>query len=186
MSKEMQLYIEELEVDNDQLKAQVAKLKSDLETTTNALNEMEGNHRAAVYTVGCWKEREFIASKRKAELEQELLVVKKHLQDELEQRDLYHEWADKLAYEIARYFQIDIGEHSNINNPWLEAFELIPDSVATQQYLEQQIKVINAALDFERFEFDERPKDYGIRVESLEAILRNLQTQLRKGDGDDN
>lgn len=44
----------------------------------------------------------------------------------IDQRDLYHDWADKLANEIARYFGVNIGEHSSANNPWAAAFESVP------------------------------------------------------------
>ena len=37
------------------------------------------------------------------------------------QRDSYHEWADKLAHAIGG---LDVGEHSNINNPWQNAIEM--------------------------------------------------------------
>lgn len=43
----------------------------------------------------------------------------------LRDRDTYHEWADKLAEGIAKYFGIEIGEHSNQNLPWAEALEHI-------------------------------------------------------------
>lgn len=41
----------------------------------------------------------------------------------IQERDQYHEWADKLAAAIADHFGIDIGEHSNLNNPWLVALD---------------------------------------------------------------
>lgn len=40
-------------------------------------------------------------------------------------RDQYHEWADKLADAISKYFGAYIGEHSNTNLPWAEALEAI-------------------------------------------------------------
>ena len=42
-----------------------------------------------------------------------------------EQRDHAEEWADKLAEAIALHFREDIGEHSNLNNPWARAHNLI-------------------------------------------------------------
>ena len=51
----------------------------------------------------------------------------------LTERDNYHEWADKLANAIAEHFGIEIGEHSNLNNPWsvaLEALESAPVAAA--------------------------------------------------------
>lgn len=43
----------------------------------------------------------------------------------LEERDRYHDIADKLAQAIADRYQADIGEHSNINDPWKNALDLI-------------------------------------------------------------
>lgn len=43
-------------------------------------------------------------------------------------RDTYHEWADRLAEAIAKYFSVDIGEHSNMNLPWAEALEAVPET----------------------------------------------------------
>lgn len=50
------------------------------------------------------------------------------LLEEIEQRDLYHEWADKLAAAIADHTGSDIGEHSNLNNPWARAIEALEAS----------------------------------------------------------
>lgn len=40
-------------------------------------------------------------------------------------RDCYHEWADDLAAAISKFTGVDIGEHSNMNNPWREALDAI-------------------------------------------------------------
>jgi hypothetical protein len=52
------------------------------------------------------------------EADQELMQV-------IDERDQYHEWADKLADAIAERFGVDIGEHSNLNSPWSNALEAI-------------------------------------------------------------
>ncbi|AJP43437.1 hypothetical protein EP12_06800 [Alteromonas australica] len=44
--------------------------------------------------------------------------------------------------------------------------------------LEQKIEVLKLALDDERFELDGRPLDFGIRVESLELMLRDFEIGL--------
>ena len=44
------------------------------------------------------------------------------------ERDQYHEVADRLAEAIAAHMREDIGEHSNANNPWANALELIEGS----------------------------------------------------------
>tara|TARA_X000001388_G_scaffold23413_2_gene15919 strand:+ start:372 stop:887 length:516 start_codon:yes stop_codon:yes gene_type:complete len=44
--------------------------------------------------------------------------------------------------------------------------------------LEKKIEAIKLALDGERFELDGRPLDFGIRVESLELMLRDFEIGL--------
>lgn len=44
----------------------------------------------------------------------------------LQERDSYHKWADRLAAAIAAHTGVDIGEHSNVNNPWQEALDALP------------------------------------------------------------
>jgi hypothetical protein len=46
--------------------------------------------------------------------------------EEIENRDAHEERLDKLAYEVARFFGVEIGEHSSANCPWNNAFEAIP------------------------------------------------------------
>jgi len=48
----------------------------------------------------------------------------------IDERDQYHEMADKLAGAIAAHFGEDIGEHSNLNCPWTQALELIENRAA--------------------------------------------------------
>ena len=43
----------------------------------------------------------------------------------LQERDGYHEWADKLANAIGLHLGVDIGEHSSANNPWNKALDAI-------------------------------------------------------------
>lgn len=48
----------------------------------------------------------------------------------LRERDDYEEWANKLAAAIASHFNADIGEHSNLNNPWQQALDALENSAA--------------------------------------------------------
>lgn len=41
----------------------------------------------------------------------------------IDQRDRAEEWADKLAYAVAP--MEEIGEHSNVNNPWQNALDVL-------------------------------------------------------------
>lgn len=46
--------------------------------------------------------------------------------EEIENRDAFHEAADRLASEVSRFFGVDIGEHSSANCPRDNAYEAIP------------------------------------------------------------
>lgn len=43
----------------------------------------------------------------------------------IKERDLCEKKADELAQAIADHFEVDIGEHSNTNDPWENALEWI-------------------------------------------------------------
>lgn len=47
------------------------------------------------------------------------------MDDTLTQRDQAEAWADRLARAIGIHFDVDVGEHSNTNNPWAEALDVI-------------------------------------------------------------
>lgn len=73
----------------------------------------------------------------------------------LEERDRYHDVADKLAQAIADRYKADIGEHSNINDPWQNALNLIEaDNAAKVEQerlrfegdLDKWMKIIGAGI----------------------------------------
>jgi Lar family restriction alleviation protein len=43
----------------------------------------------------------------------------------LQERDDYHDIADNLTAAIAKHFNVDFGEHSNLNSPWREALDFM-------------------------------------------------------------
>ena len=57
--------------------------------------------------------------------EQDFQRMEHALTQTIGQRDNAEMWADRLADAIATHFGADIGEPSNINNPWAEALEVI-------------------------------------------------------------
>jgi len=66
-----------------------------------------------------------------------------------------------------------------------DAFYKIKDARSTEPSdalnrfaIEKKIEAIKLALDGERFELDGRPLDFGIRVESLELMLRDFEIGL--------
>ncbi len=52
----------------------------------------------------------------------------RELGEVINERDHYQDMADKLADAIATHFGIEIGEHSNVNDPWRNALELLESS----------------------------------------------------------
>ena len=48
----------------------------------------------------------------------------------------------------------------------------------SQIALENKIEGVKLVLQNERFALDDRPFDFGIRVESVESMLRNLEVEL--------
>ena len=74
---------------------------------------------------GYSKAAEHLETIRAALMETHKGEVDRDEENALEERDNYHEWADRLANGIAEHFGVDIGEHSNLNNPWVNACEEI-------------------------------------------------------------
>lgn len=64
----------------------------------------------------------------------------------LEERDRYHEVADKLAQAIAKHLGIDIGEHSSANCPWDRALEALDDGASVQAQQAQGVPVGEIAV----------------------------------------
>lgn len=56
----------------------------------------------------------------------------------LEERDEYHEFADKLARGISEHFGVDIGEHSSANNPWQVALDILNGEYKTNHDKREQ------------------------------------------------
>lgn len=62
----------------------------------------------------------------------------------ISERDLAQHFADELAYAIGRLFDVDIGEHSNLNNPWQTALEAIETVIAEREYREREMQQLDA------------------------------------------
>lgn len=89
----------------------------------------------------------------------------------LQERDSYHDWADKLANAIGLHLDVDIGEHSSANLPWNNALDAImaapPAASAPKLTLSPKARdaLDSACSFFEIHGFD----DY---VSELRALLR--------------
>lgn len=70
------------------------------------------------------------AQARVAELERKLDEEEGSHIETIKQRDHAEHWADELAKAIAEQLGVDIGEHSNLNNPWNEALVSMQQPVA--------------------------------------------------------
>lgn len=53
-----------------------------------------------------------------------------------------------------------------------------PELTLNKFAIEKKIEVVNQVLGSDRFDFADRPLDFGIRVESIEIILRDLEIEL--------
>lgn len=112
--------------------------------------------------------------------------LEKGILEEIENRDNREEWLDKLSVEIARYFGVDIGEHSSANNPWVEAFEAIPEDTLNKFAIEKKIEALDDLLEEiqcsvvvpKRYEQFQEPYLEGIKhcIQFIEC----QQEQLRK------
>ena len=49
----------------------------------------------------------------------------------LEERDALEDKLDSLSEAVAAYFKVDIGEHSNVNDPVYNAYQLLRDNTRT-------------------------------------------------------
>lgn len=108
------------------------------------------------------------ANERVKELEQDVL-------EEIENRDSREEWLDKLSSEISRYFCVDIGEHSSANNPWLEAFEAIPEGTLKKFAIEKKIEFKNDLIKHLRNNYT--------WSHSVYEFIDSFGEQLRKEQG---
>jgi hypothetical protein len=74
------------------------------------------------------------------------VIRETELEQIIDERDNYHEWADKLAYTIADMLNTTIGEHSSINDPWQNALELLEEFISEKR-LERRIQQNSKLLD---------------------------------------
>jgi len=90
--------------------------------------------------------------------------------EEIEHRDDHAESADMLAGEIARFFEVDIGEHSTANHPWDNAFDAVPEGTMSE--------LINKA------EVSREAVIYQLRIAVVEGINALNAIEVRGFPGD--
>lgn len=56
------------------------------------------------------------------------IYTEKEMDDELELSENREEILDTMSHAIANFFCADIGEHSNFNDPWKNAIDMIKDT----------------------------------------------------------
>ena len=159
--EELNEYIEGLECQAEDLRAQLAK----------------ANERADYYMKLITSD---IGYEHAKDLEKGIL-------EEIENRDNREEWLDKLSVEIARYFGVDIGEHSSANNPWVEAFEAIPEDTLNKFAIEKKIEALDDLLEEiqcsvvvpKRYEQFQEPYLEGIKhcIQFVECQLKQLRKE---------
>lgn len=63
----------------------------------------------------------------------------------ISERDLAQHFADELACAIGKLLNVDVGEHSNLNNPWQTALEAIEAALDAQEYRETEMQHLDQA-----------------------------------------
>ncbi|MEF3068105.1 hypothetical protein [Pandoraea apista] len=71
-------------------------------------------------------------------------VGERELGQVIDERDQYHDAAEKLADAIAKHFGVEIGEHSNLNCPWQNALDHIAQ--ATKRAADAQPSDMNGGV----------------------------------------
>ena len=99
--------------------------RSMLQEITEQNDRLEAVNRDLNASRNDWKALAESKSARVAELERRLADEERGHGQTIDERDRYHDWADKLAQAIAEHMRDDIGEHSSANNPWANALKLI-------------------------------------------------------------
>ena len=64
----------------------------------------------------------------------------------IDERDRYHEMADRLALAISNHFRVEIGEHSSMNCPWTEALNAMNGEYVTDSDHERRVGVLEGLL----------------------------------------
>ena len=101
----------------------------------------------------------------------------------LRERDNYHAAADSLAEEISNYFGIYIGEHSNANNPWVNALEYIESQkLIKKSDIDRAIKMLEVAAEYidktdpyGLIHYDDADCDGGCVAEDCNSIAESLR-----------
>jgi hypothetical protein len=119
--------------------------------------ERDDERRFAAQAVVTLQEAEATVARLTEEIERE----RRDSIHELETRDLFHEWADKLAY--ALFDVSDIGEHSSGNNPWAQALERLED--IGEQLEQAEARAAAAEMDRDYWKLRAHGKSH---VEALE------------------
>lgn len=95
----------------------------------------------------------------------------------IDERDQYHEWADKLADAIAKRFGIEIGEHSNLNSPWENALEAIEAPAQEDEPVGYKLTYKSGRTSF----IDRGPDSFELRECAIEPLYtRPKSDELRK------
>lgn len=110
------------------------------------------------------------------ELEQLNRVLNSSLELEVNNRDHHHEWADKLANCIAEILQVDIGEHSSANNPWLEALEAWDLNDNQVSLLQKRNKSLIEERQYWKEAYDQAISDlHSIAEQSRDGFARDFK-----------
>ncbi|MGE6417991.1 hypothetical protein ACQKDY_09705 [Alteromonas macleodii] len=110
---------------------------------TNYLVAEFNSEELGAFTVTMQRSEGLTVYQKLNEANERVKGLEKDVLEEIENRDNREEWLDKLSGEIARYLGVDIGEHSSAKNPWMEAFEAIPEDTLNKFAIEKKVEALD-------------------------------------------
>jgi hypothetical protein len=119
------------------------KLRREHAARIHVLSDMEKQATESLWEVEA--ERDAL----KAEVERLHIALRQEEQEHGEtvnQRDQAEGYADSLAGSIGEYFRVEIGEHSSMNSPWVEAEKVMNGEYATDSDCERERDTLQSEL----------------------------------------
>lgn len=105
----------------------------------------------------------------------EATYTEKEMEDELSVIENREEILDTLSRRVAAFFGEDIGEHSNLNDPWKNAIDLLEGKTLAAE----RARAVRGALDeIEKVNVD---GEYSAYSHTVEVKIQQLREGLTNG-----
>ena len=103
----------------------------------------------------------------------------------IDERDRYHEMADRLALAISNHFRVEIGEHSSMNCPWTEALNVMNGEYVTDSDHERRVGVLEGLLlQTNELLYAIQGDPGAMPSSSIDAMRGEVFTALKPAEGD--